>query len=161
MSDTFTPVNRHYAEEYLPAWFRPAKTVVFLSMARQLSSLSTCSRLEVGAIITDTRYRIIGAGYNGSPTSTLHCKDLNPEKDKGKCRCIHAEQNAILNAQTRPGVPLVAFVTAFPCDSCQKLLRGFGVTHVFYLDDYRYFETCRDVADDLGLYVYRYDELSV
>ncbi len=49
---------------------------VFLEMAVVLGQLGTCSRAQVGAIITRD-HRAISWGYNGAPPGAPHCEENN------------------------------------------------------------------------------------
>jgi len=133
------------------------KHKIFMCMARDIASLSTCSRRQVGCIITDAHGVVIGSGFNGSMSGQPHCVETNPKGDKEKCFCLHAEVNAIMNADTtrtyRTGNDYTAYVTTFPCDSCMKLLVAFGVTTVVYDTQYRYFESSLRVAKYYGVEV--------
>lgn len=131
------------------------KISVFMAVAENLAKLSTCSRLSVGAIIVDTRYRVIGLGYNGSPHGAPHCNTVNPEGSKEKCSCIHAEQNAVVNAGFLTDSPKLAFVTTTPCAECMKLLSSFGVTDIIYRSPYRNVEDSLKVAKEHRINVYQ------
>lgn len=107
---------------------------VYMRMAEDLAKRSTCSRLQVGTVITDaTLSNVLGIGYNGNARGFPNrCDSAEP----GRCGCIHSEVNALVKA---PGlVPdKVAFVTASPCVMCAKLMVQSGVSHVFYREAYR------------------------
>ena len=47
---------------------RPTYDEIYSEMARLIAQRSTCPRANVGAVLVDARNRIIGTGYNGSPT---------------------------------------------------------------------------------------------
>jgi dCMP deaminase len=48
--------------------------LTFLQIAKLMSEHSTCSRVQVGAVLTKDR-RIISCGYNGVPSGQKECKD--------------------------------------------------------------------------------------
>lgn len=125
------------------------KIQVFMEMAKQVSRLSTCSRLSVGALLFSEDFRLLGEGYNGRMGS--HCVDTNPEGLKEMCLCSHAEIGALLHRNTTLGKPHTIFVTAFPCPECLKALSSAGVKRVYYNDPYRYFEESRKIADFFGI----------
>jgi len=133
------------------------KINAMLQMATVLSTCSTCSRLSVGAIITDTNFRILSAGYNGRTKGIDHCKDTNPTGNKDECHCIHAEQNAIAHCLFTDDKKY-AFVTAFPCGECVKLLASIKVIQIFYIDPYKYFNQSAKVAD---LYQIKYRHITI
>ena len=107
---------------------------VYMRMAEELAKRSTCSRLQVGTVITDsTLGNVVGLGYNGNARGfPNHCDSDTP----GACGCIHSEQNAMVKA---PGDlrDKVAFITASPCVNCAKLMVQANVSHVYYRNAYR------------------------
>ena len=107
---------------------------VYMRMAEELAKRSTCTRLQVGTVITDAQLEnVLGIGYNGNATGLPNrCDSTVP----GNCGCIHSEVNALIKA---PGAvkDKVMFVTNSPCVMCSKLIINSGVTHVFYRKQYR------------------------
>ena len=113
---------------------RPPLYEVYMRMAEELAKRSTCARLQVGTVITDSALEhVLSIGYNGNVRGFPNrCDSAEP----GKCGCIHSEMNALVKA--RGDVPdKVAFVTASPCVMCAKLMIQAKVTHVFYREVYR------------------------
>ncbi|NJD19339.1 MAG: hypothetical protein FIA95_08685 [Gemmatimonadetes bacterium] len=113
---------------------RPPLYEVYMRMAEELAKRSTCSRLQVGTVITDQRLEhVLAIGYNGNVRGFPNRCDST---EAGKCGCIHSEMNALVKA---PGdVPdKVAFVTASPCIMCAKLMVQAKVSHVFFREAYR------------------------
>jgi dCMP deaminase len=107
---------------------------VYMRMADELAKRSTCARLQVGSVITDSRLEHVAAiGYNGNAKGFPNECDTDIP---GACGCIHSEQNAVVKADGHMR-DKVAFVTASPCVMCAKLLIQSGVTHVFYREPYR------------------------
>ena len=107
---------------------------VYMRMAEELAKRSTCSRLQVGTVVTDqTLENVVAIGYNGNARGLPNrCDSTVP----GSCGCIHSEMNALVKA---PGSARdkVVFVSASPCVMCAKLIINSGVTHVFYRKAYR------------------------
>lgn len=113
---------------------RPPLYEVYMRMAEELAKRSTCSRLQVGTVITDANLEhVLAAGYNGNVRGFPNQCDSS---EAGKCGCIHSEMNALVKA---PGdVPdKVAFITASPCVMCAKLMVQAKVSHVFFREAYR------------------------
>ena len=118
---------------------RPPLYEVYMRMAEELAKRSTCSRLQVGTVLTDRALEhVIANGYNGNVRGFPNRCDSD---EAGRCGCIHSEMNALVKA---PGdLPeKVAFITASPCVMCAKLMIQAKVSHVFYRNAYR---------DDAGL----------
>ncbi len=113
---------------------RPPLYEVYMRMAEELAKRSTCSRLQVGTVITDTHLeRVLAIGYNGNARGFPNRCDSD---EAGNCGCIHSEMNALVKA---PGDvrDKVVFVTASPCVMCAKLMVQAYVSHVFYREPYR------------------------
>ena len=56
-----------------------------------------------------------------------------------KPECLHAEENLFAKLM-KQGVSTIGgklFMTHSPCPNCAKLIERAGITHVFYIDDYR------------------------
>ena len=142
-----------------------SKHVVLMKTALLWAGNSSCSRLQVGAVIAkDTR--IISTGYNGTisgmsncceDTHTCLCRTNNAgvvykeaEDDCNICKgygiisttkgeVLHAEQNALMFA-LRNGTSTVGasmYVTHSPCATCAKLIAQSGISHVYYAEAYR------------------------
>ena len=113
---------------------RPPLYEVYMRMAEELAKRSTCARLRVGTVLTDTYLEhVVSIGYNGNARGfPNHCDS----DEVGMCGCIHSEMNALVKS---PGDlrDKVAFITASPCKMCAKLIVQANVSHVFYRDPYR------------------------
>jgi dCMP deaminase len=113
---------------------RPPLYEVYMRMAEELAKRSTCARLQVGTVITDSALEhVLAIGYNGNARGFPNRCDSN---EAGRCGCIHSEMNALVKA---PGdLPdKVAFVTASPCVMCAKLMIQAKVSYLFYRESYR------------------------
>lgn len=115
---------------------RPSFQEIYMGLAESMSSRSTCRRLKVGAVITSPDYRkVIAVGYNGSSSGGLNDCDSD---EPGKCGCLHAEENAVINCDVSRYTPKVVFCTHLPCVMCAKRLINLGgVQWVRYKNDYR------------------------
>jgi dCMP deaminase len=113
---------------------RPPLYEVYMRMAEELAKRSSCSRLQVGTVLTDAHLEhVVAIGYNGNARGFPNrCDSTEP----GKCGCIHSEMNALVKS---PGdLPnKVAFVTASPCVMCAKLMVQAKVSHLYYREAYR------------------------
>ena len=119
---------------------RPDWDTYFMTIAKLVSSRSTCLRRRVGAVIVKNK-RILTTGYNGAPSGLPHCEDVGcirqqlkvPSGEKHElCRGLHAEQNAIIQAAYH-GVSIkdsVIYVTCHPCGVCAKMIINAGITEV-------------------------------
>lgn len=145
---------------------------------------STCFRTKNGAIIVRDD-QIVATGYNGAPRKTKSCLErteclrdklnIPHGKDYEKCRSVHAEQNAIINA-ARAGVSLLngdiyiycggrnnKAIDSFPCYICKKMIINAGLNRVicvvkkggfeiFQVSDWVKDWQEKDILDDLQQY---------
>ncbi len=122
---------------------RPSFQSIYMSMAESLAQRGTCIRLNsqgermmVGAVITTADFsQVLSVGYNGNARGLPNCCDSD---EPGKCGCIHAELNAIIQCRALAQVPKVVFCTHLPCPMCSKyIIQLGGVSHVYFARDYR------------------------
>lgn len=115
---------------------RPRFPELYLAMAWLMSRRSTCARLQVGCVIVSTDFRrVLGMGYNGNASGRANCCDST---EPGKCGCIHAEQNAIINCHGSKNEGKVVCCTHLPCVVCAKFIVNLGgVGAVHYQEQYR------------------------
>src|SRR3977135_4048377 len=107
---------------------------VFMRMAEELAKRSTCSRLQVGSVITTSDLtQVLGIGYNGNARGLPNrCDSTQP----GNCGCLHSEQNCLIKAGAQlPGK--VMFVSASPCVTCAKMIINTNVGRVYYREAHR------------------------
>ena len=125
---------------------RPGWDEYFMSMAALAASRSTCIRRRVGAVIVKDRM-VLSTGYNDTPRGLRNCGEGGCQRCAGDvlsgtaheaCLCIHAEQNAILQAAYH-GVAIaggVLYCTVQPCLVCAKMIANAGLRKVVYAGDY-------------------------
>ncbi|MFQ5809886.1 MAG: cytidine/deoxycytidylate deaminase family protein [Armatimonadota bacterium] len=127
---------------------RPSWDAYFMQIARVVASRSTCLRRSVGAILVSDRH-ILATGYNGPPSGAPHCSELGgcyrerlgiPSGERMELsRCLHAEQNAIIQAAIH-GVklepPIICYTTTQPCITCAKMLMNAGVRRIVFAGHY-------------------------
>ncbi len=126
---------------------RPSWDEYFMELAQVVKKRSNCLRAQYGALIVKD-YRIITTGYNGTPHGVKNCSDggcvrclrrengeIQTHEYQESCICIHAEQNAIIQASylgvsTKGGT---MYSTISPCSSCAKLIINAGIVrYVFH-----------------------------
>lgn len=122
---------------------RPSWDDYFFSMAKVVGSRATCPSRQVGCVVVDAdTMSIISTGYNGSPRGTEHCTSACLDRTSGsdfrKCRALHAELNAILNAafngvNTRGAV---MYLTTTPCVFCSRAIVQAGISEVRAMSRY-------------------------
>jgi dCMP deaminase len=125
---------------------RPTREEYFMLLAVATRERANCLGRHVGAILVSDQ-RIIATGYNGTPTGFVNCDEggchrcAHPEDyEAGRgydvCICVHAEQNAVLQA-ARLGYSVQGadcYTTLRPCFGCLKELHQAGVASISYLN---------------------------
>jgi dCMP deaminase len=128
---------------------RPSWTDYFLGLAKVVSQRSHDIQTQHGCVITDSKNRILGVGYNGFPhgLNDQLLPNMRPEKYPWM---IHAERNALSNCVVRPDNG-IAYVTGQSCNDCIMALWQEGIkkvimskdhgTHLFDHDAQKRFDT--------------------
>lgn len=128
---------------------RPEKTLYYLNIAAAVAARSTCLRRQYGAVIVknDT---IVSTGYNGTARDMENCCDIGvcyreehniPHGERyEKCKSVHAEANAIINASREEMDGATLYLAGFengirlsdpqPCEMCQRLIINAGIRNV-------------------------------
>ena len=112
----------------------------FMGIAMLAARRSKDPNTQVGACIVSQDNIIISTGYNGMPKG---CSDdefpwarSGASEDQTKYPyVVHAELNAILNANGRDLRGSRIYVALFPCNECAKAIIQSGVKEVLYLSD--------------------------
>ena len=113
---------------------RITKKEMFMRIAEVIASRSTCSRLNVGVVITDPElHNILAIGYNGNYAGGPNKCD---NEEVGNCGCLHSELNAIAKVDNTIKNK-VLFSTNSPCKQCSKLIINSGFSKVYYRKEYR------------------------
>jgi len=131
---------------------RISKDNYYLNLAKSVSTRSTCTKVEIGAVIIRDD-QVVATGYCGAPRGTkssqghgfcLRKKLGIPSGHRYEmCRSVHAEQNAIINA-ARAGTSLLGGdmyiygklletgqdLDAFPCFICKKMIINCSIKRV-------------------------------
>lgn len=134
---------------------RPSWNDYFMSIAKTVSTRSTCPRASVGAVLVKDN-RIIAAGYNGAGAGMRHCTEVGHLMQNNHCiRAVHAEVNAVAQA-ARNGVSVegaVLYCTHSPCYNCAKLLIACGIKEIHY-DTFYDDELARDALKEADIEAY-------
>ena len=121
----------------------------FMGIAMLAAKRSKDPNTQVGACIVSQDNIIISTGYNGMPKG---CSDdefpgerSGEEVETKYPYVVHAELNAILNANGRDLRGSRIYVALFPCNECAKAIIQSGVKEVLYLSD-KYKDTMMNLA---------------
>jgi dCMP deaminase len=151
---------------------RPPRDWVLMKSAQLWMRRSTCSRAQVGAVIS-REGRILASGYNGAPRGMEHCdhscgcaevEPILPNWHYSDCTAqrpcdasVHAEVNAIAFA-TRYGTKIEdaeLHTTRIPCRNCAGSLVNAGIKRVVWIEEHRDM-TGQILLLDAGIDVVRY-----
>ena len=133
---------------------RPSQVKYYLDIAAAVAARSTCIRRQYGAVIVknDT---IVSTGYNGTARGLINCCDLNEcyreahniphGQQYEKCKAVHAEANAIINASREEMCGAILFLAGFengermknptPCEMCSRMITNSGIRRVISRED--------------------------
>ena len=133
---------------------RPSQVKYYLGIAAAVAARSTCIRRQYGAVIVknDT---IVSTGYNGTARGLVNCCDLNEcyreahniphGQQYEKCKAVHAEANAIINASREEMCGAILFLAGFengermknpmPCEMCSRMITNSGIRRVISCED--------------------------
>ena len=128
----------------------------FMGIAMLAARRSKDPSTQVGACIVSPDNIIISTGYNGMPKG---CSDdefpwarTGEEIDTKYPFVVHAELNAILNANGRDLRGSRLYVALFPCNECAKAIIQCGIKEVIYMSD-KYSGTMGNLASKKMLQV--------
>ncbi len=129
-----------------PAAPRPSFEATFIEMCGLVSRRTTCPRRAVGAVIVKDNH-VLTTGYNGAPKGFPHPIETGCIREElgipsgeftDVCPCLHAEQNAILQAALF-GVSVkdsTLYCTTQPCTQCARMVVNAGIRKVVFEQEY-------------------------
>ena len=101
----------------------------FFALADHIAQWSKDPSTKVGCVLTDSKFRVVGMGYNGFPRYVNDSKTRLENRETKLLYTQHAEANALLNAvASTEGAR--AYVTHHPCAHCAGLMIQAGVCYV-------------------------------
>lgn len=125
---------------------RPSWDKYFMSLASLAAQRSNCMKRRVGCVLISATNRVISTGYNGTPRGLRNCNEggcarcnsgLGSGHGLATCLCIHAEENALLEAgRERLGEGAVLYCDTCPCLTCSIKIAQVGVREVVYSQGY-------------------------
>ncbi len=126
-------------------WTRPTWDAYFMALAELTSRRSNCMKRRVGAILTSADNRVLSTGYNGTARGLPNCSSggcprCNANARRGTaldaCLCLHAEENALLEAGRAASRGATIYCTLRPCLTCAQKILQCGVARVVYGAEY-------------------------
>jgi dCMP deaminase len=99
------------------------------NLATLVATWSKDPSTGVGAVIVDTKNRVVSLGFNGFPRCVVDSDEMLFDRDEKLRRTIHAEENALLFA-SRPVEGCTIYVTHPPCARCAAKIVQAGIARV-------------------------------
>ncbi|KAJ3330337.1 Deoxycytidine monophosphate (dCMP) deaminase [Blyttiomyces sp. JEL0837] len=153
-----------------PERLRPGWDLYFMRLCDLAAQRSNCMKRRVGCIIAKDR-RVIATGYNGTPRGLKNCNEggcarCNENAVRGSqldmCLCLHAEENALLEAgreRVANGGASILYCNTCPCVGCAKKIIQAGVKEVVYSQSYGMDEMTKSLFDQAGLIIRQLKEI--
>jgi len=142
---------------------RPSWDYYFMQIAKVVATRSNCLTRQTGAVIIRDKM-ILSTGYNGTPRNIKNCNEggcprcnnkdsYQSGKDLDKCFCVHAEENAIIQASYHgmsiKGGTIYTFFS--PCIFCTKSIINGGIEKVIYNEGYSADEDSKKLFQESGI----------
>ncbi len=151
---------------------RPTWDEYFINIAKLVASRSSCSSRQVGAVIVKDKM-IVSTGYNGTPRGIKNCDEggckrcedkkngkINSGERLDECVCVHAEENALLQAAYN-GVSIkgsTLYTSLCPCKYCAKHIINAGIKKVHYSKNYALDEISKELFREAGVEFQQYKD---
>lgn len=123
---------------------------------------STCSRRSYMSVVLSSTGRVLGTGYNGTPSGIANCNaggcdrastDVAHGSSYSNCSAVHSEANALLHSDRSARDGGTLYVNGPPCWECSKLIAGSGIKTVVFKRDPAYveFSKCYNLLHSVGI----------
>lgn len=131
------------------------KLKVFQNILKEISTLSTSSRLKVSCIIVKKDFtKIASFGYNGNYFNAPINAETGSEEESlepGKDGFIHAEVNSIAKFRENDPENYIVMVTHSPCSNCAKILANSGFKWIYWAEEYRETSHLFSIFENCGI----------
>lgn len=141
---------------------RPTWDHYFMTLSNLAARRSNCMRRQVGCVLVRA-HRVISTGYNGTPRNLTNCtsggcprcnnaSDNSGGQSLSTCLCIHAEENALLEAgRDRVGGGAVLYCNTCPCLTCSIKIVQVGIAEVVFSQSYYMDEEAARIFREAGV----------
>jgi dCMP deaminase len=102
----------------------------FMDLAAHVATWSKDPSTQVGAVIVDDRKNIVGIGYNGFARGVEDSEERYNDRPVKYSMVVHAEANAIINANKSVVGCTIYSYPLFTCNECAKLIINSGIVKV-------------------------------
>lgn len=144
-----------------PNCLRPDWDNYFMMLASHASMRSNCMKRRVGAILVREN-RIVATGYNGTPRGLMNCNEggcarcNGSSTAEGTCLCLHAEENALLEAGRERTGGATIYCNTCPCLTCTIKIIQAGAREVVYNLSYKVDDASATLFRDAGVLLRRH-----
>lgn len=148
---------------------RPSWDQYFMQLASLAAQRSNCMKRRVGCVLVREK-RVISTGYNGTPRGLKNCGEGGCPRcndgqgsgvDLSTCLCIHAEENALLEAgreRIREGA--ILYCDTCPCLTCSIKITQVGISEVVYSQSYSMDKETAAVFREAGVKLRQFSPVS-
>lgn len=143
---------------------RPSWTSYFMKLSDLAAQRSNCMKRRVGCVLVKGNV-VVSTGYNGTPRGMPNCNEggctrCNEGHGSGAslatCLCLHAEENAIIEAGRARTVGCTLFCNTCPCLTCSVKIVQSGIKNVVYSQSYFMDEKSKHILQQGGVTVEQY-----
>lgn len=145
---------------------RPTWDSYFMRLADLAALRSNCMKRRVGCVIVKDN-RVVATGYNGTPRHLTNCNEGGcPRCNQGlgsgaalsTCLCLHAEENALLEAgrDRIAGENSILYCNTCPCLTCSIKIVQSGIKQVVYAQSYSMDEHSHRVMSEANIILRQY-----
>lgn len=147
-----------------PERIRPSWTTYFMKLSDLAAHRSNCMKRRVGCVLVRDNV-VVSTGYNGTPRGMTNCNEggcdrCNKAQGSGAnlstCLCLHAEENAIIEAGRARTVGGSLFCNTCPCLTCSVKIVQSGIKRVVYAQSYHMDASSKKVLTEGGVTVEQY-----
>lgn len=146
---------------------RPTWDAYFMRLADLAALRSNCMKRRVGCVIVKDN-RVVATGYNGTPRHLTNCNEggcarCNKGEGSGAglstCLCLHAEENALLEAgrDRIAGDNSILYCNTCPCLTCSIKIVQSGIKQVVYAQSYLMDEQSHRVMSEARIVLRQYN----
>jgi dCMP deaminase len=107
----------------------------FTKIVSEVRTWSKDPSTKVGSVIVSPSMKIISTGFNGLPSEMEDTDEILNNRDLKLANIIHAEHNAIIQADPTKLEGSTMFVSHFPCPSCAEKIVECGISTVVVTPD--------------------------
>lgn len=144
---------------------RPSWDTYFMKLADLAALRSNCMKRRVGCVIVKDN-RVVATGYNGTPRHLTNCNEggctrcnqaLNMGSSLSTCLCLHAEENALLEAGRDRINGSILYCNTCPCLTCSVKIIQTGVKEVVYDQSYSMDEQTHKLMEQANIILRQYE----